>query len=525
MWQFIIIICAFIFLLVPEKHALHMFQQNRYELTRFTTWLKENKITIFKDNIVVLFSFILLLVLSFVLSETLIYILSSICLLLLAFLLITKEKKKKYIKPLVYTGRVKRQIVVLNALVFILFFVLSKFSTKLLPALLLLIAYYGIWLLIYPMACVTTPIEKAVQNYYINDAKKMLQNHGNLKIVGITGSYGKTSTKNVVRAILSQKYNTLMTPSSFNTPMGITRTIREMLKPIHEIFVCEMGADKVGDITELMNFVHPQVGIVTSIGPQHLQTFKTQENITHEKMQMIEMLPKDGVGILNYDNELIRNYKVKNSVKIITYGIQNENVDYRAVDIQYHPTGSSFTVVHQNERIALTTKLLGELNILNILSAIACARNYGISWNVIEKGVKEMKQVEHRLELKKINGYTFIDDAFNANPSGAHMAVTVLGNMPNHKYIVTPGMIDLGERQNEINYQFGKDMIDNVDFVILVGKEQTAPIYKGLTENGYPENQILVVNHVREAFTYIYSHASTSDTILLENDLPDAFSK
>ena len=139
--------------------------------------------------------------------------------------------------------------------------------------------------------------------------------------------------------------------------MCITRTIREMLKPIHEIFVCEMGADKVGDITELMNFVHPQVGIVTSIGPQHLQTFKTQENITHEKMQMIEMLPKDGVGILNYDNELIRNYKVKNPVKIITYGIQNENVDYRAVDIQYHPTGSSFTVVHQNERIALTTKL------------------------------------------------------------------------------------------------------------------------------------------------------------------------
>ena len=176
MWQFVIIICTFIFLLVPEKHALHMFQQNRYELTRFTTWLKENKITILKNNIVVLFSFILLLVLSFVLSETLIYILSSICLLLLAFLLIANEKKKSYIKPLVYTGRVKRQIVVLNVLVFILFFVLSRFSTKLLPALLLLIAYYGIWLLIYPMACLTTPIEKAVQNYYINDAKKMLQN-------------------------------------------------------------------------------------------------------------------------------------------------------------------------------------------------------------------------------------------------------------------------------------------------------------------------------------------------------------
>ena len=525
MWQMMICVSALLFILVPEKHALHMFQQNRYELTRFTTWLKENSKNIFKEGIIVNIAFIVLLGLSFIPVVSISYGISIVCFLALSFYLIKEEKKKSYIKPLVYTGRVKRQIAVTCVLVFVLFCVLAKTTGKFLPVILILICYYGVYLLIYLMAVLTTPIEKSVQKHYILDAKKILQNDTGLKIIGITGSYGKTSTKNVVRAILSEKYNTLMTPASFNTPMGITRTIREMLKPIHEVFVCEMGADKVGDITELMDFVHPQVGIVTSIGPQHLQTFHTQENIIREKMQMIEKLPQNGVGILNYDNEFIRNYHVNNPVQIITYGIQEENVDYRAIDIEYHPTGSTFTVVHQDEKIKLSTRLLGELNILNILSAIACARCFNVSWNAISKGVKDMKQVEHRLELKKINGYTFIDDAFNANPSGAHMALNVLSSFENKRYIVTPGMIDLGERQEEINYHFGKDMVNKVDFVILVGKEQTTPIYNGLVENGYPENHVLVVDHVKEAFAYIYTHASTQDTILLENDLPDAFSK
>lgn len=525
MWQMMICISALLFILVPEKHALHMFQQNRYELTRYTTWLKENLGSIFKENILILVSIVIVFALSFVPSMMIHYGISIICFLLFSISMILKEKKANYIKPLVYTGRVKRQIAVTLILVLLIDFICAKYVGRYLPALLMLIHYYGVWFIIYLMAIITTPIEKSVQNGFILDAKKILKSHQGLKVIGITGSYGKTSTKNVVRAVLSQKYNTLMTPSSFNTPMGITRTIREMLKPIHEVFVCEMGADKVGDITELMDFVHPQVGIVTSIGPQHLQTFHTQENIIREKMQMIEKLPQDGVGILNYDNEFIREYHINNPVKIITYGIHEEHVDYRAINIEYHPTGSTFTVIHEDEQIELSTKLLGELNILNILSAIACARYFGVSWNEIRKGVREMKQVEHRLELKKINGYTFIDDAFNANPSGAHMALSVLSSFPNKRYIVTPGMIDLGERQSEINYTFGKDMIDKVDYVILVGKEQTSPIYQGLVENGFAQDHILVVDHVKEAFTYIYTHASTLDTILLENDLPDAFSK
>jgi UDP-N-acetylmuramoyl-tripeptide--D-alanyl-D-alanine ligase len=285
-----------------------------------------------------------------------------------------------------------------------------------------------------------------------------------------------------------------------------------------------MGADHVGEITYLMKFVQPSVGVVTSIGPQHLSTFGSQENIIREKMQEIELLPSDGFGIMNYDNEMIRNYHVKNPVKCATYGIQSNDVDYRAEEIRYTPTGSSFTVVHGEERIQMETKLLGEHNILNILSAVAAARHLGVEWNVIRRAVKTMKQVEHRLELKNINGYRFIDDAFNSNPVGSAMALEVLGMMPNRRYIVTPGMIDLGEKQDEMNREFGRKMKGKADTVILVGEQQTKAIYEGLEESGFDMKQVLVVKAVREAFDFIYETADKKDTILLENDLPDAFS-
>lgn len=240
-------------------------------------------------------------------------------------------------------------------------------------------------------------------------------------------------------------------------------------------------------------------------------------------MKMIEMLPEDGFGVLNYDNPFIRNYKIKHSIQTVTYGVKSKDTDYTVEDIHYTQTGSSFVVCYKDERIPMETKLLGELNILNILSAVAVARHLGVEWSVIQRAVKQMKQVEHRLELKKINGYRFIDDAFNANPTGSSMALEVLAMMPGKKIIVTPGMIDLGEKQNEINEHFGTLMKGKADIVILVGKNQTKPIYDGLKKSGFDMDQVIVLDKVKEAFTYIYTHASIADTILLENDLPDAF--
>lgn len=509
-------------MVIPTIHALHMFQQNRYETGRYTSWIKDSLSSGISGMIVPSVFVILSLLSGILLHGNLRLIILSVLSGAAACVMAVQERSRTYIKPLVYTARVKRQIAVtcILSLLCILLMLITK--TEMLTGLL---AAVMPWLLIYPMALITSPMEAAIRQRYLNEAKQILADHSDLIKIGITGSYGKTSTKNIMQAMISEAYNSLMTPASYNTPMGITRTIREMLKPIHQVFICEMGADHVGDITELMNFIHPSIGVVTTIGPQHLATFGSQENITNEKMQMIELLPKDGIGILNYDNELIRSYQVRNDVQVVTYGIHYADADYKAEEIAYHRNGSRFTVVNNGERIGFETRLLGEHNIQNILSAIAAARYLGVDWKTIQRAVKTMKQVEHRLEIKTINGRRFIDDAFNSNPSGSAMALNVLSTMPQKRLIVTPGMIDLGKAQEEINRSFGRLMKDKADIVILVGKVQTKPIYDGLKETGFDMENVFVFDTVKEALAYVYMITDSEDTILLENDLPDAFSR
>ena len=518
--KWVVMIAMGVAMVVPTKRALFIFQQNRYETGRYAAWLKANLARLAKEDVFYITCSIGLCILGFVFPGVFSQIVSTVLLVITALMSWFIEKHTHYIKPLVYTARVKRQIGFMGVLEVLCALVIFLYD---LDPLAYGAGWFLPWLLIWPMDGMTSPIEAGVRTWYLNDAKKILRSDPSLIRIGITGSFGKTTTKNIMQAMVSQQYNSLMTPASYNTPMGITRTIREMLKPIHQVFVCEMGADHVGDIRELMDFVHPSIGVVTSIGPQHLNTFGSQENITKEKMNVIEMLPPDGFGVMNYDNPLIRGWHLKNRVATATYGIHYEKVDYRAVDITYTPTGSSFTVVHGKEKIRLETKLLGELNILNILSAVAVARHLGISWQTITRAVSAMQQVEHRLELKKINGYRFIDDAFNANPTGSAMALEVLSMMPGTRYIVTPGMIDLGEKQEEVNHHFGTLMKGRVDEVILVGRIQTSPIYAGLQESGFDMEHVTVVDKVAEAFELVYSTASRQDTILLENDLPDAF--
>ena len=235
------------------------------------------------------------------------------------------------------------------------------------------------------------------------------------------------------------------------------------------------------------------------------------------------MLPKDGVGFINLDNEYIASYHIANTCKVVSVGIDNENADLRAKDIVYTRQGSEFTVNIDGEDLRFKTSLLGKHNITNILLGIAVARELGISLKDIVRNVSRIRQVEHRLEVKKINGLTFIDDAFNSNPVGSSMALDVLSMMPERRVIVTPGMIDLGAKEDEINYEFGKKMLDKADLVILVGEKQTKQILRGLTDSGFDAEKILVVKTVREAFRYIYANMNANDTILLENDLPDAF--
>jgi len=523
--QILIFVAWSLLFIHPLLQGLHMFQQNRYEVRRYWPWLINDlkaKSSHPKLWGIPLLAYGLLSLLSLK-SSTIGASLGVGLTFGMSVILAYQAKAKIYIKPLVYTARVKRQIVVM---VFLIGTLMTSVHTLSWPWILVLtpIIWQVIWILVVPMALVTLPFETLMKYHYVDLAKKILKQHPRLIKIGITGSYGKTSSKNILDEILSEKYYVLASPASFNTPMGLTITIREQLKALHQVFIAEMGADKVGEIEFLSRFIQPKIGIVTSIGPQHLNTFKSLDNIIQEKMRLIENLPKDGIAILNLDNPYLKAYPIKNTCLKVSYAIDSE-ADYQATDIVYSPQGSQFNVKYQKEVYPFKTRLLGKHNIANILAGIAVGRNLDLSWSSLQHAVSQVNYVEHRLQLKKINGYNYIDNAFNSNPEGSKMSLEVLKMMPGHRTLVTPGMIDLGSSQDAYNKAFGATMLGCADTVILVGKTQTKAIYEGLSESGYDLKQVQVVDTVKEAFKYIESHTKQSDIALLENDLPDAFNR
>ena len=370
---------------------------------------------------------------------------------------------------------------------------------------------------------INKPIEKSVNNHYINDAKRIISELPNTTVIGITGSYGKTSTKFYLERLLSAKYNVLMTPGSFNTTMGVVKVIRGSLNATHEIFLCEMGAKGVGEIKEICDIVHPKHSIITSIGEQHLETFGSVDNIIKTKFEIADAVT-DGTVFLNYDNEFIRDHKIdKNHV---TYGINGGEWDYTADNIKVTGKGTTFTVHHGGEEKQFSTKLLGEHNVQNILGAIAVSHELGISFDELVYPVKRLEAVPHRMQiLDKGNGVTIIDDAFNSNPAGARAALKTLSMFDDALRIVaTPGMIELGEREYQLNRELGEFAAGCCDIAILVGARQAPPIKEGLLAKGFTENHIIVAADLNEAMKAAYSiQAGRNRVILLENDLPDNF--
>lgn len=527
-WIAIALLAYLIYFSVKAKKDIHMLQLNSYQINRYFKWLSKNRKSIFKVK-----DLIPLIPLLFLWSGndwlwSLTWILCYYGLIMVSIRNKTVEKKK-----LVITSRVKRLIVTVGVLWVALLFVL--YSTKIfqnlthtmiaLGCLIFLGAFsYSLILL---ANLINLPIEKLISQWYVNDAKSKLKLMPRLMIIGITGSFGKTSTKYILNRILSEKFNVLMTPESYNTPMGVVKTIRTMLKPIHEIFIVEMGAKQKGDIKEICDLVSPRYGILTSIGEQHLESFQNIDNIIRTKFELVDSLPSGhGVAFLNYDNPYIRGREVDK--KIIRYGIDSNNLDYWVEDIHFDVKGSTFTIGKYNqEKKVLQTKLLGVHNILNIAAAVSVASELGIDFEAISYAVKTIEPVPHRLELKAMaNGKTIIDDAFNSNPEGARMALQVLKTFNSqNKILITPGMVELGAKEFQYNKEFGIQAADACDFIILVGPKRTIPIQEGLKVENYPQDRLFVAGNLAEALQKMRSIADEGSVVLFENDLPDTYNE
>ena len=373
---------------------------------------------------------------------------------------------------------------------------------------------------------INKPIEKCVYLYYKHKAVKKLKSM-NIPVVGITGSYGKTSSKNIINDILNVKFNSFATPKSFNTPYGLINSINNYLDKFNDIFIAEMGAFRIGEIKQNAKLVKPKYGIITKIGEAHLETFGSRDNIMKGKFELIESLPIDGLAILNRDDEYQVKYKIKNNCNVKWIGIENTDVDIYATNINLSSKGTSFDVVFKGDKnkYNFQTKLLGKHNVYNILAGILLGRELGLTVEELKRGVSSVKPIEHRLELKKYGNINIIDDAYNSNPVGSKMAIDVLGLMDGIKIIVTPGMIELGSEQYNLNYKFGEYISEVCDFVILVGKKQTKPIYDALIEKKFDDKKIFVLNDVKDAFPLMNRLAKGDTFVLLENDLPDLFNE
>ncbi len=496
----------------------HMLQQNSYYPSRYVNWIYDS----YFSRIAILAVFFCFL--SIACRHNMVIELIAAVAYALVMIASGILSLKKSIKKLVFTARVKRlfvaAILIITALILCV-----HFTTELIKgiffSLFLLICVFSPLLTLLCFA-VTYPAEKAVAKYYINDAKKILRGCHGLRVIGVTGSYGKTGTKFILSRILSEKYNVLSTPHSFNTPLGVVRTIRENLRAATDIFVCEMGAKNKGDIKEICDIVKPNMGIITSVGPQHLETFKTVENVFSTKFELYDACKKSGGNVfVNADSAEIAARIGKKDVS--SYGISSG--DIKATDISYSENGSSFNICTEDTVIPVKTKLLGKHNVLNITGAAAIALSLGVEPENIRFAVSKLEQTEHRLELKPYHaGSVVIDDAYNSNPEGCIEALNVLSAFKNKKKVlITPGLVELGEKEYDFNFKFGLAAANICDIIIFVGKKRSVPLSDAVKTTDFDLSKMHIASSFAEA-DGIYRRFADNDTVLLiENDLPDNY--
>ncbi|MBR1592802.1 MAG: UDP-N-acetylmuramoyl-tripeptide--D-alanyl-D-alanine ligase [Ruminococcus sp.] len=543
-------LAAIIFMGLRE---FHMLQLNGYKTPEHSWWMKKNHKRYIFPCILFLVQFVLLFTNPFIympekrgfipLANNVSIFITSFLTLFNIIIAVKNKPGKKFKKPFKYTARVKRMLTtffILIAIIFVgAFFSADRIKNdgsimymddktrfvNNLPFVLVGCAVYLTPLLVPLSNLINKPIETAINNWYINDAKKKLVSMPDLHKVGITGSYGKTSMKFYLSELLSSEYETLKTPESFNTPMGVTITVRRDLRPTHEYFICEMGARRVHEIKELCDIAEPHDGIITSVGPQHLETFNSIENVINTKFELADCVKAKGGRIyLNNDNEYIRKKAVEYPDAIL-YGVSEES-HYRGSDISVSDRGTEFTVTAPDGKSCrYTTKLLGEHNVQNLLGAIAYANGTGIALEKLVLPVKRIAAVPHRLQLlDKGGGVTYIDDAYNSNPSGCRAALNVLGLFDACRILVTPGMVELGAKQEELNFEFGQEAAKACDYIVLVGKNQTVPIYNGIKDAGYNMDNVYVADTLGEALAKVQAYqTSKKKIVLLENDLPDNY--
>jgi UDP-N-acetylmuramoyl-tripeptide--D-alanyl-D-alanine ligase len=545
----LILISSLTWAIAVTLNALRLllfFQIEEYEAWRFMRWAWRNPLQVAPNRVVLVWSITVLV------SGVVVPLNHSLPALLPAFnfglgsvLAITlwMVLKRPTKKSLVYTLRLMRILITLVGIAITVVLVATRSAALIVRStgvpegwvLSLAVFLYGLLVLCAPLWIVLAntlliPIEEGIRQSYLLKARRKLKRIDPI-VIGITGSFGKTSTKEILAHLLSGHHSVLSTPKSYNTPMGICKTINEHLRSEHEIFVVEMGAYQPGDIAEICRLVRPSLGIITAIGPQHLERFGSLDSIARTKFELVDALPNGGIAVFDADDSYTSQFLkwVHNKKTVLVSAKCNELADLCGYDIQTTSSGSQFSILDRRtgEHCSSAVRLLGRHNVLNTLLATALALELGMSLNVIAERIRSVPPIEYRLQLlRSKDGLNIINDAYNSNPVGAKYALEVLaGFEEGQKILVTPGFVELGPIERDAHLELGRQAASICDQIILVGHSRTRPILDGLQEAGFNAAHIRTVSTLAEAYETLGRLSTVGDTVLFLNDLPDTYSE
>jgi UDP-N-acetylmuramoyl-tripeptide--D-alanyl-D-alanine ligase len=517
--------------LVRIVHLLHMLQLEEYDTQRFVHWvilhvdqLAANPML---DLLGLLGVVVLFLPLESGLSEDVITCGLSIVVGLTGLLWERRLRARSPVKKaLVMTPRARRLLACAAIISLGICLILLARQARLALAIAWLLPTLAPVILV--ISCmIMEPVEASIRDWYVRDARKTLAGYAPT-VVGITGSYGKTSTKFFTAHLLESRYRVLMTPESYNTAMGICRVIRGQLGPEHEMFVVELAENEKGGFEHLLRLVPCSISIVTSVGLQHLEEFGSEAAIRRVMKGFVSMPGSGSTVVLNADDPVLAEIGSVQGKRILRASASGSlSSDLYAENIVMSADGLSFDIVmSQDERFACCTKLLGRHNVENILLAVAVARELGLSWSAIQDGIATLQAPPHRLQMMAgAGGVRIIDDAYNSNPAGFAMAMEALAVFPSRRVLVTPGLVSLGKVEDAANIEAGGQAAGAADTVILVGPKKTRPVREGLLSAGFPETNILTARSLEEVTGFMRSLLIPGDTVMFENDLPDTYNE
>jgi UDP-N-acetylmuramoyl-tripeptide--D-alanyl-D-alanine ligase len=457
----------------PLRFYLHIAQLEDYDVYRFVSWLSKNPFKHTSDN-----------------KKPLVW---------------TSKVKTLFITTLIYIGILSVLLVIRFGLIGLVISLILATQTYIFLVLSLLTRKpYEI-------------LNRALTKKRISNKIAMLKKN-KLKVIGITGSYGKTSVKEFLYHILKSKYKVLRTPESYNTLFGIEKVVTYELDETYDYFICEMGAYKIGEIDELCSMVLPGDAILTAINEQHLERFGKIENTIQAKFELIQWVEKSGMCLLNATNTYINENYSKYTLNPIFYG--TNQCKFHTANEVTTLDGTRFSLILDSNEYEAETKLIGYSNIQNILAASSFAYLLGVGPETIVKAISNLKAIPHRLELKKLaNGLIIIDDAYSSNIDGFKEALKLLATFNNHqKVIVTPGIVELGKITYAIHKELGAYVDQSCDKILLVGKSDRT---RGLEDGISVKNKIHYLNSIKELYDHIDNIENT--VLLIENDLPDNY--